>query len=396
MAISQKMAQAVSGASMIRKMFEEGARRVKLYGAENVFDFSIGNPVFEPPKEVKNSLVEILNSGVRGGHRYMPNAGYPDTRQHIAGQLKSESGLSFEMDDILMTVGAGGALNVVLKTLLDPEDEVIILSPFFVEYKFYIENYLGVVKVVSTTDDFRIDCDAIEKAITPKTKAVLINSPNNPTGVIYSEEELTQLGQLLSRKSEEAGHPITLISDEPYKNISYEKPVPSIFTCYRNSVVGTSYSKDLALPGERIGYLAISPDHDDHDLLRDGAVIALRILGFVNAPALMQRMLPMIGDAKVDMTPYRENRELLYNHLTKIGFECQKPDGGFYLFPKSPIEDDMAFITAAQEYNLLLVPGRAFGAPGYFRIAYCFDTDMVKRSLPVFSKLAEHYQLTGK
>ena len=390
------MAKAVSGASMIRKMFEEGARRVKLYGAENVFDFSIGNPVFEPPMEVRDALVKILKSDTKGGHRYMPNAGFPETRQFIADQLKRDSDVTFDSNDVIMTVGAGGALNVVLKTLLDPEDEVIILAPFFVEYKFYIENYNGVVKVVSTTKNFGLDCDAIAAAITSKTKAVLINSPNNPTGVIYSEEELTQLGKMLTQKSEEIGQPISLISDEPYKNISYEVPVTSIFKCYKNCVVGTSYSKDLALPGERIGYLAISPKHDDHELLRDGAIIALRILGFVNAPALMQRMLPMIGDAKVDMTPYRENRELLYNHLTKIGFECQKPDGGFYLFPKSPVEDEMELIKTAQEYNLLLVPGKAFGAPGYFRIAYCFDTDMVKRSLPIFTKLAEHYQLKGK
>lgn len=396
MSISQKMEQAVAGASMIRKMFEEGARRAKLYGAENVFDFSIGNPVFEPPKEVHQALVKILESDEKGGHRYMPNAGFPETRQFIADQLKGESGVGFELNDVIMTVGAGGALNVVLKTLLDPQDEVIILAPFFVEYKFYIENYNGVVKVVPTNQNFGLDCDAIEAAITSKTKAIIINTPNNPTGVIYSPSELKCLGEMLERKSSDIGQPISLISDEPYKNISYEVPVPSIFKCYKHSVVATSYSKDLALPGERIGYLAISPEHGDHALLRDGAVIALRILGFVNAPALMQRMLPMIGDAKVDMSAYRENRELLYNHLIQIGFECQKPDGGFYLFPKSPVEDDMELIKAAQEFNLLLVPGKAFGAPGYFRIAYCFDTDMVKRSLPIFTKLAEHYQLTGK
>jgi aspartate aminotransferase len=326
----------------------------------------------------------------------MPNSGYPATRDFIAGQLNEETGLSFTQNDIIMTAGAGGALNVIFKTLLNPGDEVIVFTPYFMEYNAYIANHNGKVTQVPTTDRFMFDFPALEKSLNKNVKAVLTNSPNNPTGVIYPAEDLTRLAELLEKKSLEYGHTITLISDEPYKNISYSDSVPSIFNHYKNSVVCTSYSKDLAIPGERIGYIAISPNHIDGNLVGEGAVIALRILGFVNAPAIWQRVLPMVGKAHVDLEPYRKNRDLLFKHLTEIGFDCIKPEGAFYLFPKCPIDDDTKFVESARELNLLLVPGSGFGAPGFFRISYCFDTDMIQRSLPVFSELAKMYKMTEK
>ncbi|MFH2132606.1 MAG: pyridoxal phosphate-dependent aminotransferase [bacterium] len=394
MGISAQIESSIQNSSMIRKMFEEGDRRRQLYGNDKVFDFSIGNPVFEPPPEVKQNLLKLIQSDEKGTHRYMPNSGYPATRRYIAGMLNRETGLPFGETEIIMTIGAGGALNVIFKTLLNPGDEVIVFKPYFLEYNAYVSNYGGQIRPVETREDFQLDFDALEKAISGKTKAVLINSPNNPTGVVYSEEDLVRLGRLLQKKSREWGQPISLISDEPYRKIVYEKPSPSIFPCYDHALVATSYSKDLAMPGERIGYIAISPSHGDHGLVTAGAVLALRILGFVNAPALMQRLLPLVGDACVDITPYRINRDLLYNHLTAIGFSCVKPGGAFYLFPRSPIPDDMAFIEAAQQLNLLMVPGSGFGMPGYFRLCYCFETEMIERSLPLFTELARQFHLT--
>jgi len=393
MGISTEIETSIASSSMIRKMFEEGDRRRQLYGEENVFDFSIGNPIFEPPAEVQKNLEKLIQSDDKGTHRYMPNSGYPKTRQYIAGMLNDETGLSFGENEIIMTAGAGGALNVLFKTLLNPGDEVIVFKPYFLEYNAYVGNYGGKICAVNTKADFQLDFTALAGKISAKTKVVLVNSPNNPTGVIYSEDELAQLGRLLRQKSEEFGQPISLVSDEPYRRIVYEGPAPSIFPHYENAIVATSYSKDLAMPGERIGYIAIAPKHQDHELLCPGAVLSLRILGFVNAPALMQRMLPLVGNACVDLEPYRINRDLLYNHLLKIGFSCVKPAGAFYLFPKSPIEDDLAFIEAAQQLNLLMVPGTGFGMPGYFRISYCFETEMIERSLPIFTDLARQFHL---
>ncbi|MBT6503048.1 MAG: pyridoxal phosphate-dependent aminotransferase [Deltaproteobacteria bacterium] len=393
MGISTQIESSIANSSMIRKMFEEGDRRRQLYGEDKVFDLSIGNPIFEPPAEVQSNLLKLIQSDERGTHRYMPNSGFPKTRQYIAGMLNDETGLSFGENDIIMTAGAGGALNVIFKALLNPGDEVIVFKPYFLEYNAYVNNYGGEICAVKTREDFQLDFAALEEKLSVKTKAVLINSPNNPTGVIYSEEELAQLGQLLKHKSAEFGQAISLISDEPYRRIVYETTAPSIFPHYENAIVATSYSKDLAMPGERIGYIAISPKHQDHDLLSVGAVLSLRILGFVNAPALMQRLLPLVGNACVDLASYRSNRDLLYNHLIKIGFSCIKPAGAFYLFPKSPIEDDLAFIEAAQQLNLLMVPGSGFGMPGYFRISFCFETEFIERSLPVFTDLARQYHL---
>jgi len=394
MSISEQIKSSIENSSWIRKMFEEGSRRIAEFGAENVFDFSIGNPVFEPPTEVKESLKKLADSDEKGMHRYMPNAGYNQTRLFIAEKLSKESDLSFEKNDVVMTVGAGGGLNVVLKTLLNPGDEVIVFTPYFLEYNSYIVNHGGVVRQVKTTEKFQLDLNELEKKISLKTKVVLINSPNNPTGVVYPQKDLKQLAEILNKKSRENKRAITLLSDEPYKKIIYQDKVPNLFDIYDNTIVVTSSSKDLALPGERIGYLAISPKHQDRSIIAEGSVIALRILGFVNAPAFMQRLLPLVNDAQVDLEPYRLNREILYNHLVGVGFDLVKPDGAFYMFPKSPIEDDVKFVQEAQEFNLLLIPGSGFGKKGYFRIAYCFETEMIKRSLPLFTKLAKKYKLS--
>lgn len=394
MPISRKIEENLKNASFIRAMFEEGEKLRKIYGPEKVFDFTIGNPDVEPPAAFKEELKKLAIDPVPGMHRYMSNAGYAETRRAVAEVLAAESGLEFTENNIVMTVGAGGALNVVLKTLLDPGDEVIILSPFFVEYKFYIDNHGGVFKEVSTRDDFQLDLSAIETAICPKTKAIIINTPNNPTGVIYDASSLEQLGIILKKKETELGTDIYVISDEPYAKISYDGvKVPSIFKYIGNSIVVTSHSKDLALPGERIGYLAVSPRVKNLSLVMDGMIFANRVLGFVNAPALMQRLVAGLQRESVDIAEYQEKRDILYDNLTEMGFQMIKPSGAFYLFPKSPIPDDVAFIKAAQKYNLLLVPGSGFGKPGYFRIAYCINKQIIINSLPAFKKLAEEFKL---
>lgn len=389
MPISSHIESMISKTSWIRKMFEEGVRRIKEYGAENVFDFSIGNPVFEPPAAVREALVKLAADPTPGAHRYMPNPGYPETRAFMAERLAGASGAPFTAADVVMCVGAGGALNIVLRTLLDPGDEVLVIKPYFVDYLNYIANYNGVPKPVDSNPDFSLNLEAIAAALTPRTKALIINSPHNPTGVVYSADSLAALGELLLRHAEKTGNPVSLIADEPYRYISYDVEVPWVTASYPHSIIVNSSSKDLALPGERIGYAAVSPAHADRAGLQAGLVIALRILGFVNAPAMMQRLLPLAGDARVDIAPYRKNRDLLWNHLTALGFSCVKPQGAFYLFPKTPTADDIAFVQQAQEHNLLLVPGSGFGAPGYCRIAYCFETEMIERSLPVFTKVAQ-------
>lgn len=322
-------------------------------------------------------------------HRYMNNAGYDETRTAVAEVIAENCGLPVQGSHIVMTCGAGAALNVVLKALLNPGDEVIILTPYFVEYKFYIDNQGGVPVEVTTDEHFQPDLEAIASAINERTRGIIINSPNNPTGVIYPETTLKKLGELLVAKEQEFGITILAISDEPYAKISFGEEVPCIFNCIRNSVIVTSHSKDLALPGERIGYLAASPQMSDVALFMQGVVFCNRVLGFVNAPALMQRLVAGLQRTSVAIEPYRHKRDLLYNKLTELGFEVVKPGGGFYLFPKSPLSDEMEFIKKATEHRILLVPGSGFGAPGFFRIAYCIDDDIIERSLPVWEKLAK-------
>ena len=393
MSISKQIEGYMSGASWIRKMFEEGAKLKAIHGALNVFDFSLGNPNVPPPTVFKQKLAEIVASDEAGSHAYMPNNGYPHVRQAVAAYLAKEHDTDITENEILMTCGAAGGLNVTLKTLLDPDDEVLAPAPFFVEYKFYVENHGGKLVPVKTRPDFTLDLKAIEAAITKNTKAVIINSPNNPTGQIYSEASLNQLGSLLRDKSQEYGRTIYLISDEPYRKIVYDGNVaPSIFACYPETILATSYSKDLSIPGERIGYIAVNPSASFRSDLMGGMGLANRILGFVNAPALMQRVVGEIQGASVDIMPYARNRELLCNGLSDCGYEFLVPPGAFYLFPKSPAADDVTFVRALQEERILTVPGSGFGCPGHFRIAYCVDEGTIVNSLPGFERTIKKYK----
>jgi len=391
MSISVKVQGCIERSSWIRKMFEEGALLRRIHGEENVFDFTLGNPAVEPPAAFRQELLTLAQNPVPGMHRYMNNAGYEETRAAIAELLSEKSPLSVEARHVIMTCGAGGALNVVLKTILNPGEEVIILAPYFVEYKFYVDNHGGVTREVWTDrETFQLDLTAIEAAIGPNTRAIIVNSPNNPTGVIYPKASLTALGELLERKQQELQRQIYVISDEPYARLAYDgAQVPGIFGCVRNSVIVTSHSKDLALPGERIGYLAVNPAMNEVGRFIEGAIFCNRVLGFVNAPALMQRLVAHLQHESVDVGEYQAKRDRLYNHLTALGFQMVKPGGGFYLFPRSPLPDDVAFVRLAQKHNILLVPGAGFGAPGYFRIAYCIENAVIERSLPAWEKVAK-------
>ncbi len=383
MAISQKMLAFAERSSWIRKMFEEGARLKAQYGADQICDFSLGNPDLPPPAQYQEAVRKIIDAETPGAHAYMANNGYPFVREAVAKQIGTEQGLVMGQGDIIMTVGAAGGINVVMKSLLDPGDEVIILAPFFVEYTFYVDNHGGVTKIVNTADDFSLDLAAIEAAITPKTKAIIINSPNNPTGQIYSAAELAGLGTILTK----AAQTIYLISDEPYRKIVYDgHTVPSIFGAYRNSLIVSSYSKDLSLPGERIGYIAVHPEIEGKAQLLGAMTLANRILGFVNAPALMQRVVAELQGVTVDCTVYGRRRELFCKVLREAGYEFVPPKGAFYMFPKSPIADDARFVGLLAEQKILGVPGRGFGMPGYFRLAFCVEDAVISRSAEGFKK----------
>ena len=393
MSVSSKIRTSIQKSSWVRKMFEEGADRKKKYGPENVFDFSLGNPNIEPPAKVGEILRELISSNESGMHRYMANAGFVKTRDAVAHYLGDINDLSFGPEDIVMTVGAAGAINVVLKTILNPGDEVIIPAPYFMEYNFYVDNYGGITKTVTTNPDFSLDLSAIERDINSNTKAVLINNPNNPTGKVYREEELIQLGELLERYSKRHGEPIYLISDEPYSKIIYNGlKFSSIFNVYEESFVVTSFSKDISLPGERIGYIAVHPRMADKDIIIEGLGVCNRILGFVNAPALMQRMIPFLLEDTVDMGLYRQKRDLLCAGLDSAGYRFAMPEGTFYLFPETPIPDDVEFVRSLQEENILTVPGAGFRGPGHFRIAFCVEDDTIERALPGFVKVMEKYR----
>jgi len=385
MTISTKMNEFAKASSWIRKMFEEGTKLKSEFGAENVFDFSLGNPDLSPPPEFDATLQEIAGDASSAMHSYMPNGGYPMVRGAVAGQISKEQGVTIGEDEVLMTCGAAGALNVVLKAILNPDEEVIILAPFFVEYKFYVDNQGGKTVVVPTTEDFNLDLASIEAAVTDKTKAIIINSPNNPTGQIYPEGDMKALGALLTKCQEKFDSTIFLLSDEPYRKIIFEGyEVPSIFKSYGNSIVVSSYSKDLSLPGERIGYIAIHPEIAHKAELLGAMTLANRILGFVNAPALMQRVVAKLQGLTVDTSIYTRRRETFCSILSKAGFEFTPPKGAFYIFPKSPIEDDVEFVGHLQKYKILAVPGRGFGMPGYIRLAFCVEDDIIARSEPAF------------
>ena len=393
MSVAQKISTVMQQSSWIRKMFEEGGRLKAQYGADKVFDFSLGNPNLPPPAQFNEALQDAVSSCGLGDHCYMPQAGYPQVCDAVAEFLMEEQGVALEPADITMTCGAAGALNVILKSLLDPGDEVIVPTPCFVEYKFYVDNHGGVIQMVPTLPDFSLDLDAIGAAVNAKTKAVLINSPNNPTGQIYTAEALAALGELLQAKGREFDRTIYLISDEPYRKIVFDgRQVPSIFQAYNESIIATSYSKDLSIPGERIGFAAINPSATYNADLRAGFALANRILGFVNAPALMQRVVACLQGASVDMDEYKRKRDLLCDGLADAGYEFVKPPGAFYLFPKSPIADDVAFVRQLQEELILAVPGSGFAGPGYFRLAFCVDDQTIINAMPGFKRVMANHK----
>ncbi len=393
MAIAKKMLHYMESSSWIRRMFEDGARLKKIHGAENVFDFSLGNPNVPPPSIVKQKLQEVIMRDEPGMHGYMPNAGLQQTREAVCGFLCEEYCMALAADHIITTCGAAGALNIICKALLDPGDEVLVPTPHFVEYAFYADNHGGVLKTVPTREDFSLDLALLEQAITPQTKILLINSPNNPTGQIYSAESLQQVGAVLRQKSQEYGRIIYLASDEPYRKIVYDDcSVPCIFEHYQNSLIATSYSKDLSLPGERIGFVALHPNAEQLEQLVGALTLANRILGFVNAPGLMQRVVAELQGVCVDVDIYRRKRDVLAAGLKAIGYDLFLPPGAFYLFPKSPVPDDVAFVRLLQEENILTVPGSGFGGPGHFRIAYCVDDQTIEKSFPGFKRAWQRAQ----
>jgi aspartate aminotransferase len=364
-------------------MFEIGARLKRERGEENIFDFTLGNPDGEPPEEVISVLRQVVDRNRPRSHAYMPNAGFPAVREVIARQLSGQTGLAYSADHILMTVGAAGAINVVLKSLLDPGDEVIILVPFFPEYQFYIENHAGRMVLVDTDDEFQPDLGRIEAAITPRTKAIILNSPNNPTGAVYSAGFLRDLEVLISGLD----HPVTVIADEPYKSLVFDGlTLPVIPSLIRRTVLAYSWSKALAIPGERIGYLALSPCLPELEALRDACTFANRILGFINAPAIWQWVMAEVSDLQVDPRPYQEKRDLLWEGLTRIGYEVTKPQGTFYMFPKAPIPDDLAFVRALMDEGILAVPGSGFGRAGYLRLSLTIPRRTIERALPGFER----------
>jgi len=393
MSVSDRVQRSIKWGSWIRRMFEEGNDLKRQYGEDNVFDLTLGNPIMEPPDEFHQELRRLVENPLPGMHRYMENAGYAETRTAVAEQLSLETGFKFTLNDIVMTCGAAGSLNVVLKTILNPDDEVILFSPYFPEFINYIENHNGVVKVLPSDDHFVPKLDVLEAAIGTKTKAVLINSPNNPSGAIYSEDFLHQLGELLSNKQAEYGKQIFLINDEPYRKIIFDgQKYPRIWPHYEHSIVVTSHSKDLALPGERIGYIAIHPDFDQRKELVDGFIHCNRILGYVNAPALMQNVVRRLQTVSVSAAEYQRKRDFLYRHLSEMGYSIVNPQGTFYMFPKSPIEDDLTFVRELQQLRVLTVPGRGFGSPGYFRISFCVEDRTLEGSLDGFRMVAEKFK----
>ena len=387
MAIAEKMSQFIKNSSWIRRMFEEGARLKKIHGEDKVFDFSLGNPNVPPPDIVREKLIKLAKSEELGNHAYMPNAGLFSTRSAMSAYFSEEFCVSMAHDQVIVTCGAAGGLNIVFKALLDPGDEVLCPAPYFVEYTFYADNHGGVLKTVPVFEDFSLDLDRMEEEIGPRTKIVLINSPNNPTGKVYPEESIARLGKILEAKSSQFGHVIYLVSDEPYRKIVYDNcRVPCVFQHYPNSLIASSYSKELSLPGERIGFVVLGPLAEDAPKIMDALALANRILGFVNAPAFMQRLVVELQGVCVDVDIYKRKRDRLVDALTGFGYDLTIPQGAFYLFPKSPLPDDVQFVGLLQEENILCVPGSGFAGPGYIRIAYCVDDRTIEGALPGFER----------
>ena len=398
--ISKKMEQMVANSSAIRAMFEEGNRLAKLYGSKNVFDFSLGNPNVPAPEAVKKAILEVLeDEDPIALHGYTnSNAGYEDVRLAVAEHLNARFDTHFHCENITMTVGAAGGLNVIFKALLNPGDEVIAFAPYFGEYRSYTSNYDGVlVEISPNTVDFQPKLEEFEEKITEKTKIVIVNTPNNPTGVVYSEETIKKMASIMEKKQKEFGTEIYLVSDEPYRELAYDNvEVPYLTKYYANTIVGYSYSKSLSLPGERIGYLVIPDEAADSEKLISAVNVATRILGFVNAPTLQQKVVKACLNEKTDLSYYNRNRETLYRGLTELGFSCIQPKGAFYLFVKSPIEDEKEFCAAAKKHNILIVPGSSFACSGYVRLAYCVSYETIVNALPKFAELAKEYHLNHK
>lgn len=392
--ISDQMLKLVNGSSAIRAMFEEGKKLAAIYGAENVYDYSLGNPSVEPPLEVKKAIYHILETEEPNlVHGYPNNSGFEDVRQAVAEHLNKKFGTAFSFENIVMTNGAAAALNIIFKCILNPGDEIITFAPFFTEYRNYAANYNATLTVVpANLETFEVNFDEFEKLITPRTRGVLINTPNNPSGVVYSEETIKKIAAVMEKKQAEFGTDIYLISDEPYRELVYENiEVPYVSKYYKNTFVAYSFSKSLSLPGERVGYLVANSEMADFEKMMYALNVANRVCGFVNANSLFQRVVPYCLDCKVDIEIYNRNRIDLYNKLTELGFKCVKPVGAFYMFPETPIEDDVAFCNAAKEFNLLLVPGSGFGCKGHMRLSYCVSHDTIINSFPAFEKLAAKF-----
>ena len=388
MAISLKVREQMNNSSWIRKMFEQGIELRRIHGEQNVFDLSLGNPLLEPPPEFKTELQRLIDDEAPGTHRYMPQSGFPEVRAKVAEVLGEESGTAFTESDVLMTVGAAGGINTILRSILDEDDEVVLIAPFFGEYVFYVEHQTGVSKIAMCDEKWLPDIASLEATIGPRTRAVIINSPNNPTGVIYPADSIAAIAAAIQRAEKKYGSEIYLISDEPYRKLIYtDATYPFIFEHHPRSIVATSHSKDLGLAGERIGYVAVNPNDPGKTDLLDALNFSLRTLGFVNAPALMQRVVANLQRVSVDVGIYRKKRDLLYGILTKIGYECVQPDGAFFVFPKSPIPNDTEFVAELQKQLVLVVPGVGFGTPGYFRASYCVDDWVIEGAADGFEKV---------
>ncbi len=389
MAASRKISAMMQGSSWIRRMFEAGNQLRSVHGADKVCDFSLGNPDVEPPAAFQQILMDVAAARIPLKHGYMPNAGYPEVRERIAARVSEEQGVRARAENVVMSCGAAGGMNAALKAILDPGDEVIVSAPYFPEYGSYVDNHGGTLVVAPSRADFDLDVAGIEKLVNEKTAAVLINSPNNPSGRVYPRETLRALADMLQRSRRRTGRVVHLLADEPYRRLVYDgTEVPGIFGIYPHSIITTSYSKELSLPGERIGFVAVSPEAEDHQAVTDAIILCTRILGYVNAPALMQRVVGRLQGESVDVEIYRKKRDMLCSALASMGYELQRPQGAFYLFPRAPGGDDLALVSALQEELVLVVPGRGFAFPGCFRIAFCVDTAVIERALPGFQRVA--------
>ena len=389
MPVATTIRDAMTRSSWIRRMFEKGAELARVHGARNIYDFTLGNPFLEPPSGFYDGLAALAERRSEGLHRYMPNAGFPEVRAAVAENLRKRGVFpGITGSNVVMSVGAAGGMNVTLKTILNPGDEVIVFVPYFAEYLFYITNHNGVPVLAETNDRFDIDVDKLAKVITPRTRAIIINTPNNPTGRVYPKASLEALAALLAEQERKIGHAIYLIADEPYRELCYmDRPPPPPASLHPNSFLCYSWSKSLSLPGERIGFVAINPKIDDVQGIFDGLAFTTRTLGFVNAPAAMQLLVTKLLDVTIDVGWYKARRDRLLAGLREAGYDVITPEGTFYIFPKTPEPDDVAFVTRALDDRVLVVPGSGFGRPGYFRISYAVDDNTIEGGIQALARV---------